>query len=209
MMKYLFIPFVCVLMISTANSQDIKEFFIPRAPKNKASFYTPNKVGERTEMTSTIYYINKGNSYELITSQMFKNNLGAISMERFEFSSNEAKMTLSESTNAFETNKKRIYSPALIILKVPSKGQKVTWSYMRVSGELINCTSYWETEMIDGIDLDAIKVEKQHEGIEDATIIITYVRGIGLWKTEIKDSDGKIQIIEILDKIGYDPDVKL
>jgi len=208
MKKYSLIAFLYLFLIFNANSQEIKEFFIPNSTSNKATFYTPNKAGARTEMTRTIYYINKGSTYELIDAQMFGTSPSSILRKRVEFADNEVKMTSSVSTTLTETKKERIHNPASILLKIPSKGQKVAWSFKDISGDLTKCVSFWDIEKIDGKDVEVIKVEQKVEGLESVSKIETYVRGIGLWRTELKGSDGKIQLFDKFDKLGFDSNAK-
>lgn len=206
-MKSLLISAITFATILTTNAQNIKDYYIPESPKNKATFYTPSKTGGRTEMTRTIYYVAQGSAFDITDAKMFGGKPSAIQTMTVELSTNEVKMTKSVSTTMFETNKKNTYNPARIILKMPPAGQSVTWSYVDIPGDNIKCTASWTNVTIDGTQKKAIKVVKQIEGFSAKTIEY-YVKGIGLWKTELQGSDGKSQTSDEFDNLDYDPTAK-
>jgi hypothetical protein len=51
--------------------------------------------------------------------------------------------------------------------------------------------------------LRTIKVEQEIEGLGAKTIEY-YVQGIGLYKTDLKGSDGKVQAFETFDQLSYE-----
>ena len=103
-----------------------------------------------------------------------------------------------------ETNKKKDYNPARTIFKMPPTGQTVSWTYIDIPGDNIKCTASWTTVTIDGAQKKAIKVVKQYEGMTSKTIEY-YVKGIGLWKTDLQDSKGTTQTSDKFDGLDYDP----
>jgi len=171
--------------------QTVKDFFIPSSPKNKATFYSPSKTGGRTGMSKTIYYVKKGDYYEITTAPMTDGKPTAITTRTITLSNNEVKMTKSVSTTMFETNKQKTHNPPTVLLIMPSNGESKKWSYTQISGDLANCTTSWTTITVKGQELKAIKLEE--EVVDGFGILIEYyVQGIGLWKTDFKGSDGNI-----------------
>lgn len=197
---------VCLTSLTT-QAQTIKDFFVPTSPKNKATFYSPSKTGGRTDMTRTIYYVNKGSSFDITDAKMFSGNPTAIQTKTVTFTDNEVKMTKSVSTTMMETNKQRTHNPPTVLLKMPAQGKTVTWSYTQISGDVLKCTASWTTLNVDGKELKTIKVEQEIEGFGAKTIEY-YVHGIGLYKTDMKGSDGKVQAFEKFDQLSHDPTAK-
>lgn len=188
------------------NGQSIKDYFISDATHNKASFYSPDKTGGRTNLTRTIYYIKKGTTYDITDVHMFNGKASSIQTMTVLFSANEVKMTNSISTTMAVTNKKQDYNPPKIIFKMPMAGQTATWSYTDFSGDNIKCTSSWTNVSIDGVQKKAIKVTKIISGAEDwGKTIEYYVKGIGLWKTDLQSSDGTTKTEDKFDGLSYDP----
>lgn len=193
---------VCLTSL-TIKAQTIKDFFVPTSTKNKATFYTPSKSGGRTDMTRTINYVDKGSYYDIMDAKMFSGNPTAIQTKTAIFTDNEVKMTKSVSTTMMETNKQRTHNPPTVLLKMPAAGKTVTYTYTQISGDVLKCTASWTTLNVDGKDLKTVKVEKEMEGFEAKTIEY-YVQGIGLYKTDMKGSDGKVQAFEKFDQLSYD-----
>lgn len=197
---------VCLTTLTT-QAQTIKDFYVPASPKNKATFYSPGKSGERTGMTKTIYYVDKGSSFEITTAPMFDGNPTSIITRTVSLTSNEVKMTNSVSTGLMETNVRRTHNPPAVLLKLPPQGQSVNWTYKQISGDVANCKASWTTVDIEGKTLKAIKVEEEVVDGFGITILY-YVQGIGLWKTDFKGSDGTIKPFEKFDQLTYDPTAK-
>jgi hypothetical protein len=206
-MKTLITTIALVFVFTISNAQSIKDYFIPESSNNKVTFFTPSKTGGRTDMTRTIYYVLKGTAYDITDAKMFNGKPSAIQTMTVEFTTNEVKMVKSVSTTMLETNKKNSYNPPRTILKMPASGQTATWTYIDIPGDNIKCTASWTTVTIDGTQKKAIKVVKQFEGFNAKTIEY-YVKGIGLWKTELQGSDGKTQTSDEFDNLEYDPTAK-
>ncbi len=205
-MKKTIIALLVVLTSITVNGQTVKDYFIPASPNNKSNFYSPNKTGGRTEMTRTIYYIKRGNTYDITNSPMYNSKPSAIQTMTVEITTNSVIMIKSTSTTMFETNKKKSYNPTRTILKMPAAGQTINWTYIDIPGDKIKCLASWTKVNINGVKMDALKVVKQIEGFDIKTIEY-YVKGIGLWKTEMK-GDGITQTSDKFDGLQYDPTVK-
>jgi hypothetical protein len=197
---------VCLTSLTT-QAQTIKDFFVPATPKNKATFYTPDKSGKRTGMTKTIFYVDKGSSFEITTAPMFNGNPSSIITRTVSFTSNEVIMTSSVSTGLMETNVRRTHNPPAALLKLPPQGQSVNWSYKQISGDVLKCIASWITLNVDGKEFRTIKVEQEIEGLGAKTIEY-YVQGIGLYKTDLKGSDGKVQAFETFDQLSYEQTAK-
>ena len=115
-------------------------------------------------------------------------------------------MIKSVSTTTLQTNKKADYNPPRTILKMPVTGQTVSWTYTDISGDVIKCTASLTTVTIDGVQKKAIKVIKIITGAEDfGKTIDYYVKGIGIWKTDLQDYDGSTQTLIKFDGLDYDP----
>lgn len=186
------ILFLAVCLTSTTTkSQTIKDFFIPSSPNNMASFYTPNSTGGRTDMTRMIYYVDKGNTLDITDANFYNGNPTAMRTITMTITDSEVKMIKSVSSTIMETLKQRAHNPPEILLKKPAQGRTVTWTYTQIPGDLVECKASWTTLTIDGKVLKTIKVEEVVEGL-DATTINYYVQGIGLFKSDIIGSDGKV-----------------
>lgn len=205
-MKKTIIALLVVLTSMTVNGQTIKDYFIPASPNNKSKFYTPNKTGGRTESTRIIYYIKRGNTYDITNSPMYEGKPMSIQTMTVEITTNSVKMTKSISTTMFETNKKESYNPSQTILKMPAIGQTVNWKYINISGKSIECLASWTDVNINGATTEAIKVVKQTEW-NDIKTIEYYVKGIGLWEIE-KKTDGFSFTPDKFDGLQYDPTAK-
>ncbi|MBP6310900.1 MAG: hypothetical protein KA408_01420 [Flavobacteriales bacterium] len=187
------------------SGQALMDYFLPDSTKNKASFYTPDKNGLRSSITRTIYYINKGGEYEIIDSQSLKGQPSAIQTTTVKFVDNEVRMIKAVSTTMLEKNKKSDFNPHRVIFKMPPSGKTVSWTFVNVSGDNITCTASWTTVSIDGSPQPAIQVVKQYEGFS-SKIIEYYVKGFGLWKTDMEEAAGRAQPSEIFDGLSYEAD---
>jgi len=209
--KTTFFLLAAVIPTLTVNGQSIKDYFIPDSQFNKATFYSPSKTGERTEETRTIYYVNKGATYEIMDAKMFKGTPLSIVTETVVLTQTEVKMTKSVLTNIMETNKKQYYNPPRTILKIPIAGQTVRYTDIPgTHGQ--KCIASWTTVTIDGVTKKAIKVISIPNNPEDAKdfgkTIEYYVKGIGLWKSEAQASDGETIIFDEFDQLENDPTAK-
>jgi len=188
--------------------ESIKDYFIPDSPNNKANFHTPARDGGSTDMTRTIFYINKGTTYDIMDSHMFNGQASAIQTMTVQFSANEMKMTKSVSTTILETNKKKGYNPARIIFKIPPTGQTISWTYTDIPGDNIKCTASWIMFRLDGELKKGIQVIKQYEEMTSNTIEY-YVKGIGLVETRFQDANGStMRPSEKFDGLNYDTTAK-
>ena len=203
--KFVILALSVGLTVMTSKGQSIKDFFIPDTAYNKASFYSPDKTGNRTGMTRVIYYTKNGANYDILDANLFdgKGDASSIITKTVQFSATEAKMIRSSA------NKKQDYNPPKIILKMPAAGQTISWTYSDISGDLIKCTASFTTVTIDGVQKKAIKKIEVVIGYEDQGKTITYyVKGIGLWKTDLQGSDGVTQTFDKFDGLIYDPTAK-
>lgn len=158
-------------------------------------------------MTRILFYADKGTTYEITDVMMYSGNPTAISTMTVTFNGNEVAMTKSVTTNIRETNKQRIHNPATILFKLPPAEGTVSWSSDDTVGDKIKYTASWTVTNVDGKELKTIMVEKEVEGFGHVSIEY-YVQGIGLYKTDLKSSDGKLQAFESFDELIHDPTVK-
>lgn len=194
--------------LTSANvvGQNLKDFYIPsQSNYNKASFYSPGKTGERTDMTRVIYYTNnEDGTFDVLDAHMFQGRPTAIVTQTIKITANEIKMIKSVSTGLMETNKKRTYEPAQTLLKMPAAGQTATWTTPGEGGdEPTKYTSSWTTVTVDGQSKKAIKVVSQYTGWKSKTVLY-YVEGIGLMKTDFVDENGVTKPFEKFDGLSYE-----
>lgn len=194
------------LTTSKVIGQSLKDFYIPsQSNYNKASFYSPNQTGGRTDMTRVIYYVNNNDgTYDITDAHMFNGEPSAIVTQTIKFTATEVKMTKSVSTGLLETNKKRNYEPAKVLLKMPPAGQTSTWTIPGEEGD--DPTKYissWTTVTVEGVSKKAIKVTSQYAGWKSKTVSY-YVQGIGLMKTDFIDEKGVTKPFEKFDGLSYE-----
>lgn len=184
--------------------QSIKDYYIPsQSNYNKASFYTPDKNGNKTNLTRLIYYDkNADGTYDILDARMFKGNPTAISTQTVKITTTEVKMIKSISTTVFEKNKKQTFEPARILIKMPLAGQTISWS-VKDEEEPTKYTASWTTVTIDGQDKKAIKVTCQHSDWKSKTVSY-YVQGIGLMNTEFIDENGTTKPFENFEVLSYE-----
>lgn len=193
----------------TSSGQSIKEYFIPESAYNKVSFYSPGKSGERTEMSRVIYYSIKDGNYDLLDGNMMQGKPVSIITRTVQFTATEVKMIKSISTNIVgETNKKKNYNPSVTLLKMPPERESISWTTTEVSGDKDKCTAVWTTVSVDGVNKKAIKLTSIIIGAENwGKKISYYVKGIGLWKTEL--SNGSItHTDDAFDGLDYEATTK-
>ncbi|HET6245379.1 MAG: hypothetical protein H0V01_13930 [Bacteroidetes bacterium] len=202
----MFFALMLMLMASTMSSsgQSIKDFVLPNPHYNKAIFYKPSKTGGRTNFSRIIYYDEKADQHNIMDAQMYKNEPMSILTMTVKFSENEANMVESVSTNEIETNKRRWYNVPRTTFKMPSANAISVWLYTDIKGDEMRCTSSWTTVTVGDDQRIAIKVVKEIIGL-NSKIIEYYVEGIGLWRTDMENSDGTTEILEKFDKLEYEP----
>lgn len=189
--KLIIILIVLLFTKITVLGQSIKDYYIPDTTFNKATYYAPDESGNRTGFIRTIYYIKKGLNYDIVDARFFNNQPLAIETTTVWFIGKEVRMIKSVTTNPLETNKKRIYNPAKIILKMPLPGQPTTWILIQASGQKDVKTSSLITLEIDGVQKKAIKVKTVVSGHGLAYTNEYYVVGFGLWKSETVGNGSK------------------
>lgn len=194
--------------LASANvmGQNLKDYYVPNQLNyNKASFYSPGKNGERTEMTRVIYYINNENgTFDVLDSHMFQGQPSAIETQTIKFTTAEVKLVKTVSTSMFETNKKTTYNPPKTLLKMPTVGQIATWTTQGEGGDKpTKYTSSWTNVTVDGQSKKAIKVVSQYTGWKSKQVAY-YVEGIGLMKTDFINEKGVTKPFEKFDGLSYE-----
>jgi hypothetical protein len=191
----------------TTYAQSIKEYFIPEIKFNKASFYSPDKKGERSSSSRTIWYVNiNDGNYDVWDVQSLNKNPGIIQVSTIHFTTKEVIWTKSAYTDAMgTTNQKQTFSIPKTILKMPPTGQTITWTTTELSGDKKKCIASWTTVAIEGINKKAIKVVSVYEDLGKTNSY--YVNDIGLWKVEISSKSGTI-ISDKFDGLSYDSTLK-
>ena len=193
------------LSFITVKGQSIKDYFLPDPAYNKVSFYKPDNTGESTGMGKVIYYIKSGENYDITVADFLNGKYGSVNTKTIQFSAAEVKMIKA----TLFGNKKQNYSPPRTILKMPTAGQTLSWTYTAISGDAIKCKASLTTVAIDGTQRKAIKLVEIITGAEDwGKTIAYYVKGIGLWKTDIVTVAGETTTLDKFDKMEYEPTEK-
>lgn len=205
-MKKLILSITAIAITSLVNAQSIKDFYIPKAPNNKAEFYSPNESGNKSTFTRNIYYLNRGTHYEVLDAHLNNGKPTSIINRNVKFTNNEVQMVSSTSTTMFKTNQKQSYNPPEILLKMPAEGKTITW-YGTETGDKVKYIASWETVTYYDKKKKSIKLVKQIDGTSFKTIE-HYVEGVGLWTTEFQGSNGKIKLSEQFDGLTYDQSAK-
>ena len=185
-------------------NQSIISYFIPDAAYNKASFYSPDSTGARSGLTEVIYYLKNDENYELWDASKTDGHNTSIFTRTVQITLSEVKMIRSISTSILgDTNKKTDYDPPLVLLKMPALNQTITWSNIEHHGDKpTKHTSSWTNVVINGESRQAIKVVSQYQEWNSKSIDY-FVKGIGLWKTEISGENGTITYNK-LDSLDYE-----
>ena len=157
-------------------------------------------------MIKNILYINKDGYFDILTGSFLNDQNTAIQTMTVQFTKTEVKMIRSASTTMFETNKKKIYNPPSLILRMPSEGQTAIWTVTEISGDVEKCISSWTTITINGEKIKAIKVIKSND-VFSSKEIDYYVKGIGLWKIDIL-SEGETQTQYEFDKLETETEAR-
>ena len=193
-----------ILVALISKGQTIKDYFLPTEGKNKSNFYTPNPTtGERTDMRTTIWFIKKGDNFDVMQAKLTNGQPTSIITQRVSILDNEIKLLKTTSTNLFETNKQTIHSPPQILLRLPKSGQKSLWT-IKTSDSSTKCTGELIRLDVGGESKKVLKVKKEvyEDGklVDWATSFEYYVFGIGLWKIEIPTGE----VIDKLDSQEFD-----
>jgi len=189
-MKKIISAATLIFVFAIANAQSIKDYYTPKSPMNKVTFYILGADGNRVmNMGENIFYVPRGNTYEVMRGTLFQGQIVSIITEWVVFTNSEVKMIKSHAKNAMVGNKTDTFEPARTILKMPPASGKAAWTYVEASGDKAICTATWTSVTVEGKQKNAIKVVKSNEHNKGKEIAY-YVRGIGLWKTELLSSNG-------------------
>ena len=190
-------------MVTVASAQTVKDWYWPDANFNKVSFYMPDiNTGEPTDMTRIVYYIEKGNNYEVTNAGFFKGTPDNIELNNIKFVGNEVKLVSSVLSNSFSTTNKNIrYSPTQTIFRIPDKGHSTFWTF---KGEKYSAS--YTTFMFNGNQCNAIKVIEYAARWGGKTINY-YIVGYGMVETDITSESGKITVFNKFNDRTYDDTV--
>lgn len=183
--------------------EEIKEYFISGAGMNKTNLHMVDSRERKTNFTRTIFYQDKGGSYDVTDARFFEGNTTAIQTNRIQFTRSEVRVLYSISTNIMETNKRRSYSPTKILLKIPAADENISWSYLDDEGEEVKCTTRWIMVNFEEESRKAIKLVSTLQRFPKIQMIEYYVKGVGLWGTEMVEN-GIAERQYQFDEIGFD-----
>ena len=192
--------------VSEGIAQSIKDYYIPAPPNNHMKYYNMSPKGERVDMNGSVYYLNKGGNYDITKAQTMQGNVVSVVTLTVMFKASEVHMIESTPTTMMETNVKRTYSPSRVLLKMPPKGESVSWTYKDQNEESVYCKASWTTITVGGKEKEAIMLTKGFDGMK-TKLIEYYVQGIGFFKSQMKGEDTQFTY-EKYDGLSHDPTVK-
>ncbi len=200
-----------VLIVCTALScfaqKNSKDYFLPAAKKNKATFNMPDAVGKQSEFARVMYYLKKGDQYEVVDTTHYQNKPVRIENRTIEFTPTEVHLVKLISTTETEKNKITLYDPPKAIMKVPGLGQTLTWSYKEAHGQKTNFIAEWVKFKLNNVNTRAIRITETITLpiglLFEAKRIYYYMEGTGLWKMEGETRELQHTICEFV-KLEYD-----
>ncbi len=200
MFKNIFFAMIGTTLLLTINAQSVKDYFVPDTTSNKARFSKPKSASTRT-----IYYFNKGNSYELKdVSQMYSDVLATIT-STFIFTTTEVQMTKSVVKSKLGSKTWDHTTPS-VVLKMPESGKTLNWVCVDPGGDTVKCKSSWTTVKFNGEQRGSIQVEKTFS-YTLVKIVDYYVKGIGFWKSEVV-STNETMVKDQFEALEFDPEAK-
>ncbi|TKB95747.1 hypothetical protein [Pedobacter cryophilus] len=201
---------ICLLIAGIHNcfaqgaKETVKDYLIPESSFNNATFYGVFKTSPFYRNNRSIYYIDKGNYFDITDAQLYEGEPTAISTLSVSTSSTEVKMFKSILTNPFTTNKVTNYSNPVILLKLPINNLPVKWTSKTIAGDLEYCSAIFSSITYKEKTYKAIKVTKTSPDTKIKTIEY-YAKGIGLYEVSFLDpSTGKTQLIHSLLKLNFE-----
>ena len=171
----------------------------------------PDASGEPSEFSRVIYYLEKGEQYEVIDKMYYRKKPIRTDIRLIDFTQTEIRLIKLQSTTKRETNKITVFSPPKIIMKVPGIGQALEWSYNEANGRQTHFISDWVKFKLNNVNTRAIRVTETimlPNGLWfDGKRIYYYKEGIGLWKMEGETRQLQNTICEFV-ALEYDSTLK-
>jgi len=204
-LSYLILLVTNFTLAQNLETNYIKNYFIPSSSNNKSVYFMPDaETGDRTGISTIEWFIkNLDGTYEIMSANIFNGKTTSILSKFINITNDEITVYKTISTTIIETNRKKMYYPARIYIKIPKDKIKTMWEYTDQVDETYICSSEWIVVNIDGQNKKAIKVVRQLKDSDWAKMTEYYVQGIGLWKITFKDR----QDFKVLDYQEYDAEV--
>lgn len=183
------------LLTLTAQAQTLtaKSFYIPADSVNQSIFDCLGADGQPSSFNTVIWYVKKGNGYEVVNKKTMDAKTTAMHSQALLFTPTEVKMTRQRSKSLFGSDTDKTYKVPQTVLKVPIAGQKAYWTTIEPSGDVEKCTAELTSISIDGKSYPTVKVTKQGYENGGKTLVSFartteyYVQGIGLYKILYKN----------------------
>jgi hypothetical protein len=200
-MKSILIVFILFLSFNSIKGQELSNYYLPSSDFNLVSFYKPDLNGNRSEFSRSIHYEKQGGNYIITDIKKAGTNTTSQQVLTIQITSTEVLLFQSISSSMLQSNKREKYSPPGVIIKMPPKDQTTNWTYIAGPETELKCNSSWIVMNINGVEQDVLKVVKIFETFSMERVEY-YVKGIGLWRTEARSSDGSVQVSDKFDGIS-------
>jgi len=196
------ILFTVLITVSLkSSSQNVRDYYLPDNTVNKATFHDPRSSESGNVYSKTIEYLKNGLIYDIIYSNLVNNTPAAIQTFSVKFEKGQVEKISSITTNIMGKDIKHNYNPPKVIFKIPQLGKSITWIF-NDDGDKDICTASWTSTNVGGIIKPTIKLITQPIELH-ARRIDYYVKGMGLYQSEIEGSQGK-QITDTLYSLQRD-----
>lgn len=182
----------------TGEIPKVEDYFIPSENHNVAVYDKPNNQG--VSMEKKITFKKTTNGYDIMDEGLLNDNTSYIHIYSIVCDNNEVRITRDITTNVLATNKHRTFTPSILFLRIPRKGNIVNWSYPDPKGinikntDIIQCTAFWTTQSVklNGqlAEVPVLKVVKTTPAMEGESIEY-YREGEGLVSEEFISAKGK------------------
>ncbi|HOX83148.1 MAG TPA: hypothetical protein PLJ60_03620 [Chryseolinea sp.] len=180
--------FMYCIALSSFAQKNSKDYFLPKAKMNKTVFNMPDAAGKPSEFSQVMYYLKKGEQYEVIDKMYYRKKLIRTDIRLIDFTQTEIRLIKLQSATERETNKITVFSPPKIIMKLPGIGQTLEWSYKEANGRQTHFFAEWVKFKLNNVNTRAIRVTETimlSNGLWfSGKLIYYYKEGIGLWKME-------------------------
>ena len=188
-----------MLICFETKCQTLREFYMPDIVNITTIELTKIlKNGEKSPSTRELSYISVNDSiFHIVFRPKWKAQLTAETMETIIIRENEIFKIRIRSNTILEKDKIRYFDPPILIFKMPELNQKTVWFVKQDNDETkIKYTAFWSTVRINDENRNAIKVIEEYPGF--AKKASYYLKGYGLFKTELIDKFEKVASNEIL-----------
>jgi TonB family protein len=201
------VPLIIALMATSLYGQTAKDFYLPADGANKSNFFAPSpKTGGKTSLTSSTWFIKKGNMYDIKAAKFMNGEATSIQTQTIVFTSNEIKLLKTISTSILRETTVKTHTPPQTLLKLPATGQTASWTTKNSNTSTHKCTGELISANVRGQMRKVLKVKKEvienGQLLDWATTFEYYAQGIGLWTVQFHT--GEIMTLLENQEIDYD-----